>query len=98
MRLLLRNVVVQIELPSTNDQFYHDLVETINDVHRVFGNNYQITEYLFETRQLNVRGPIGDFIIKITNQGQPEGDEYEGIEEITCDVYYLIRPFKFLKW
>jgi hypothetical protein len=98
MRRLLHNEVIQIELPGTTDQFYYDLVEGINDIHRLFGNDYEIVGYLVQTQQLNIKGTIGDFLIKIKSQGQPDGEEYEGIEEVTYDVYYSIRPFRFLEY
>ena len=98
MRRLLEDQVIQIELPSTNDQFYHDLVEGINDLHRLFGNDYEIIGYIDQRREIHIKGPIGDFTIEIKNQGQPDGEEYEGIEEVTYDVHYKLRDFTFLEW
>jgi hypothetical protein len=99
MRLLLQDQVVQIELPSTNEQYYRDLVEIIDEVHRFFCGEYEITTYNYDrNHQIHVTKPTGDYIIKIKNQGQPEGDEYEGIEEVTFDLYFLKNDFKFLTW
>jgi hypothetical protein len=98
MRRLLQDQVIQIELPSTNEQFHHDLVEGINDQHRIFGNDYEIIGFFAERAEIHIKGPIGDFTIEIKNQGQPDGEEYEGIEEVTYDVHYKLRDFTFLEW
>jgi hypothetical protein len=98
MRRLLQDQVIQIELPSTNEQFYHELVEGINDIHRLFGNDYEIVGFFVQRREIHIKGPIGDFTITIKNQGPIDGEEYEGIEEVTYDVDYKLRDFTFLEW
>ena len=92
MKKIISDDIIQVVLPWSNEQYYRDIVEGINDLHRSFGNDYEITTINFTQNNIvHVQTPSNDFIVKIKMEGEID----DGLVELTYDVFNMPRPFKF---
>jgi len=98
MKKIINDGVLNVMLPSTNEEYYKNIVETISSEHLPLGDEYIMTYTDWDViRQINLETPTINYIIKVNMEGQLEGEENEGYVELTYDMYSLKRPFKFFQ-
>ena len=103
MKKIIIDGLIQVEQPSTDEQYFEDVVEAINDLYHVFNNEGEYNGYdidgsnFTENQKIRVKTENFYYEVEITNEGQID----DCLVELTFNVECGRRgdpSLYFLEW